>query len=73
MHDLQLATAFAVQNAIEAVDLMFEYAGGTSVYESSRLERCFRDIHMISHHLAVSPLNIELAGAHFLCIADGSR
>jgi len=66
LKDLQLATAFAVESAIHAVDLMFDCAGGTSVYETSRLERCFRDVHIISHHLAVSPINFELAGAHFL-------
>jgi alkylation response protein AidB-like acyl-CoA dehydrogenase len=66
MQDLQLATAFSVESAIRAVDLMFDCAGGSSVYEASRLERCFRDIHMISHHMAVAPLNIELAGQWFL-------
>jgi alkylation response protein AidB-like acyl-CoA dehydrogenase len=68
MQDLQLATAFSVQNAIEAVDLVFDCAGSSSVYETSRLERCFRDVHMISHHLAVAPLNIEIAGEHFLAL-----
>jgi alkylation response protein AidB-like acyl-CoA dehydrogenase len=48
------------------VDLMFDAAGGTSVYESSRLERCFRDVHMVTHHMMASPGNIELVGQHIL-------
>jgi alkylation response protein AidB-like acyl-CoA dehydrogenase len=63
---VRLASAYAVQNATRAVDLMFDAAGGSSVYASSRLERCFRDVHMVSHHAIVSPSNIELVGQYLL-------
>jgi alkylation response protein AidB-like acyl-CoA dehydrogenase len=63
---MRLAGTFATQNAVQAVDLMFEAAGGSSVYASSRLERCFRDVHVITHHMLVSPANIEMAGQFFL-------
>ena len=59
---LRLASAHAAQSAVDAVDLMFDGAGGTSIYASSRLERCFRDAHMVTHHVCVSPTNIEMAG-----------
>ncbi len=48
--DVFYASAFAAQNAAEAVDLLVEAAGGTGIYESSPLERCFRDVHMVSKH-----------------------
>jgi alkylation response protein AidB-like acyl-CoA dehydrogenase len=51
---------------VEAVDLMFDAAGGTSVYQSSRLERCFRDAHMVTHHIGVAPRQIELMGQSLL-------
>jgi alkylation response protein AidB-like acyl-CoA dehydrogenase len=48
--DVFYAAAFAAQNAAEAVDILVEAAGGTGIYNSSPLERCFRDVHMVSKH-----------------------
>ena len=45
------ASAFAAQNCNEAVEILQEGAGGSGVYESSPLERCFRDVHMVSKHM----------------------
>jgi alkylation response protein AidB-like acyl-CoA dehydrogenase len=63
---IRLAGAHAAQNAAEAVDLMFNAAGTTSIYASSRLERCFRDVHVATQHIAVAPSNIEMVGQYFL-------
>jgi alkylation response protein AidB-like acyl-CoA dehydrogenase len=63
---IRLASAHAAQNAAEAVDLMFNAAGTTSIYTSSRLERCFRDVHVATQHVAVAPSNIEMVGQYFL-------
>jgi alkylation response protein AidB-like acyl-CoA dehydrogenase len=63
---IRLAGAHAAQNAAEAVDLMFNAAGTTSIYTSSRLERCFRDVHVATQHIAVAPSNIEMVGQYFL-------
>jgi alkylation response protein AidB-like acyl-CoA dehydrogenase len=63
---LRLATAHCSQSAVAAVDLMFDAAGGTSVYESSRLERCFRDVHMVTHHMMAAPANVEMVGQYLL-------
>jgi alkylation response protein AidB-like acyl-CoA dehydrogenase len=63
---LRLASTHAAQSAAEAVDLMFTAAGTTAIYTSSRLERCFRDVHVATQHIAVAPSNIEMAGQYFL-------
>ncbi len=63
---VRLASAHAAQSAVEAVDLMFQTAGTTAIYASSRLERCFRDVHVATQHIAVAPSNIEMAGQYFL-------
>ena len=63
---IRLASAHAAQSAAEAVDLMFNAAGTTSIYTSSRLERCFRDVHVATQHVAVAPSNIEMVGQFFL-------
>jgi hypothetical protein len=36
--------------------------GTTSIYASSRFERCFRDVHVATQHIAVALSNIEMAG-----------
>lgn len=64
--DVRLASAYAAQSATNAVDLMFDAAGGSSIYESSRLEGCFRDVHMVTHHIIVAPSNIEMVGQYLL-------
>lgn len=63
---MRLAVTHAVQSAIEAVDLVFHAAGMTGVYTASRLERCFRDVHVVSQHITVSVSNLEIAGKYLL-------
>jgi alkylation response protein AidB-like acyl-CoA dehydrogenase len=63
---MRLAGAYAAEAAVKSVDIMFDAAGGTSIYESSRLERCFRDVHMVTHHIAVAPSAFEMVGQFLL-------
>ncbi|WP_187323554.1 acyl-CoA dehydrogenase family protein [Stigmatella aurantiaca] len=63
---IRLAGAHAAHNAAEAVDLMFNTAGTAGIYSSSRLERCFRDVHVATQHINVAPSNIEMVGQHLL-------
>jgi alkylation response protein AidB-like acyl-CoA dehydrogenase len=60
--DIRLATTHATRAAADAVDLMYHLAGGTSVYRSSPLQRIFRDIHVATQHMMVSPATLELTG-----------
>lgn len=45
---------YVVDAMLETVDTLYELAGSTAIYATSRLERCFRDVHMVSHHALVS-------------------
>jgi alkylation response protein AidB-like acyl-CoA dehydrogenase len=63
---IRLASAHAAQSAAEAVDLMCNAAGTTAIYASSRLERCFRDVHVATQHIAVASSNIEMVGQYLL-------
>jgi alkylation response protein AidB-like acyl-CoA dehydrogenase len=56
----------AVTSCTEAVDLMYNTAGASSVYTTSKLERAFRDIHTLTQHAAVGSNNYDVAGKHFL-------
>jgi alkylation response protein AidB-like acyl-CoA dehydrogenase len=59
---LRLAATHAARSAKEAVDAMFETAGGTAVYEASPLARRFRDIHVATQHVMVAPPTYEQVG-----------
>ena len=51
---LFLAATQAAQAAIQTVDLMFSAGGSASLYASSRMERCLRDIRTAGQHAAVA-------------------
>ena len=59
---LRLAMTQAVQASAQAVDLMWAAGGGSPIYTSSPLERCFRDIHVATQHAVVSALSWETIG-----------
>lgn len=63
---LRLAATHATVNAANVVDLMYNAGGGTSVYATSPLQRCFRDIHVVTQHMMVAPATFELTGRVFL-------
>jgi alkylation response protein AidB-like acyl-CoA dehydrogenase len=63
---LRLATTNASRRSAEAVDLMYNAAGGTPVYNRSPLSRIFRDMHVATQHIMVGPPTYELVGRHYL-------
>jgi alkylation response protein AidB-like acyl-CoA dehydrogenase len=68
---LRLVGVDGVQRAVEAVDLVFNAAGTSSVHAASPLERCFRDIHMVPAHFVVQPANYEAIGRVLLRMPAG--
>ncbi|MFI5315593.1 MAG: acyl-CoA dehydrogenase family protein [Myxococcota bacterium] len=66
--DLRLAAVNAGWSAARAVDGVYHAAGGTSVYDSSPLSRCFRDIHVVTQHIMVGQPVYEVAGRVLLGI-----
>jgi alkylation response protein AidB-like acyl-CoA dehydrogenase len=63
---VRLAGAHAARVAERAVETVYSLGGGSSIYSISRLDRCFRDVHVVSHHVAVSPSQFELVGQYLL-------
>jgi alkylation response protein AidB-like acyl-CoA dehydrogenase len=59
---LRLAATHATSSAAQVVDRMYNAGGGTSVYTTSLLQRQFRDVHVATQHLMVSPATYELVG-----------
>ena len=56
---------------IEAVDLMYNMAGGTAVYAANPFDRLFRDIHTVNQHAVVWPKTLEPIGRLLLGLEPG--
>jgi indole-3-acetate monooxygenase len=59
---LRLAATNAAERGAEAVDLCYHAAGGTAVYETSPLQRVYRDTHVATQHGMVAPRTLEPLG-----------
>ena len=59
---LRLAAAHAASEAARATDLAYNVGGGSSVFATSPLQRCFRDVHTATAHQQLSDRNILTHG-----------
>jgi alkylation response protein AidB-like acyl-CoA dehydrogenase len=59
---LRLAAVNATHQSVLAVDRLYKLGGGSSIYESSELQQCFRDIHVTTQHIMVASPIFEVAG-----------
>lgn len=57
---LWLAATQAATHALQALGLVYRAGGASSVYASTRLARCLRDIHTASQHMTVMPTSYEV-------------
>lgn len=70
---LRLAASHATEVAAEVVTSMYHSGGGTSIYDSSPLQRRFRDVHVATQHMMVAPATWELAGRLLLGLPTEAR
>jgi len=59
---LRLAATHAVRTAADVARSMYDLGGGSVIYETSPLQRRFRDAHSATAHFQVSPATWELTG-----------
>jgi len=59
---IRAACSHAAEESARAVDLAYHLGGGTSVYATSPLQRCFRDVHTATQHLQVGRRIFESYG-----------
>ena len=59
---LRLAATHATETGASVCDTAYRLGGGTAIYESSPLQRRFRDAHTATQHLLVAPATWELTG-----------
>ncbi len=59
---IRLAATHAATVGAEVADVAFTLAGGTAVYDTSRLGRCLRDAHVVTQHIQTAPKLNETIG-----------
>jgi alkylation response protein AidB-like acyl-CoA dehydrogenase len=59
---IRLAATHAASVGAEVADVAFTLAGGTAVYDTSRLGRCLRDAHVVTQHIQTAPKLNEMIG-----------
>ncbi len=59
---LRLAAANTTHKCVAAVDRLYQAGGGSSIYEESPLQQCFRDVHVTTQHLMVAAPIYEVVG-----------
>ncbi|HEX3909811.1 MAG TPA: acyl-CoA dehydrogenase family protein [Solirubrobacteraceae bacterium] len=59
---VRMAASQATEVAAEVTTAMYHAAGGSSIYDSSPLQRRFRDVHVATQHVMVAPATWELTG-----------
>jgi alkylation response protein AidB-like acyl-CoA dehydrogenase len=52
--------------SMEVCDAMFTLAGMSSTYATSKLDRCFRDVHMVTQHVVGGLAGLTVAGRYFM-------
>jgi alkylation response protein AidB-like acyl-CoA dehydrogenase len=69
---VRIASLTAAENSVAAADLLYRLAGTTAIFQSSPLERCWRDVHAAAQHLAVQDGRWETAGRVLFGLDPGS-
>ncbi len=59
---IRMACTHAATESARAVDRCYDLGGGSSVFASNPLQRCFRDVHTATQHIMVSSRPMQTAG-----------
>jgi alkylation response protein AidB-like acyl-CoA dehydrogenase len=69
--NLRLANCHAVDTAAEVATAVYRLGGGSSIYAGSRLQRLFRDAHVITQHVQVRSDLYRVLGSQLLGVPRG--
>jgi alkylation response protein AidB-like acyl-CoA dehydrogenase len=63
---IRLASTFAIHTAVEIVDMLYQAAGATAIFNDNPFERRFRDIHSVAQQLQGRQQHFETVGQYLL-------
>jgi alkylation response protein AidB-like acyl-CoA dehydrogenase len=69
---VRLATTFAGEVCLEAIERVYNAAGGSAIFESGRLDRCLRDARVAVQHIGLTTGTYELAGKVLFGLEPGT-
>jgi indole-3-acetate monooxygenase len=69
---VRLSAAQAADAAKTVLQIAYDIGGGTSVYDSGPLQRCFRDLYTAVQHVQVHSVNFETCGRVLLGLEPGT-
>jgi alkylation response protein AidB-like acyl-CoA dehydrogenase len=70
---IRMASTYAIHEARDVADLVWQEAGSTAVFEKNPFERRFRDIHTVTQQAQGRPAHFETVGQHFLGLPAKGR
>jgi alkylation response protein AidB-like acyl-CoA dehydrogenase len=65
---IRLAATFAIHTALEVVDILYQAAGATAIFDVNPFERRFRDIHSVAQQLQGRQAHFETVGQYLMGI-----
>jgi alkylation response protein AidB-like acyl-CoA dehydrogenase len=68
----RIASLLATEHCVAAVDMLYRLAGSSAIFQTSPLERCFRDMHAAAQHLQVQAGSWETTGRVLLGLEPAS-
>jgi alkylation response protein AidB-like acyl-CoA dehydrogenase len=66
------ACVTSTELSAQAADIAYRVGGGAAIYEGSRLQRCFRDVHAVTQHFILASPNYEVTGRILLGLDAGT-
>jgi indole-3-acetate monooxygenase len=63
---IRLASTFTIHTALEVVDILYQAAGATAIFDENPYERRFRDIHSVAQQLQGRQVHFETVGAYLM-------
>jgi alkylation response protein AidB-like acyl-CoA dehydrogenase len=63
---IRLASTFAIHTALEIVDILYQAAGATAIFNDNPFERRFRDIHSVAQQLQGRQVHFETVGQYLM-------
>jgi alkylation response protein AidB-like acyl-CoA dehydrogenase len=71
--EIRLATTYAIHQAKEVVQITWQEAGATAIFDANPFERRFRDMHTVTQQVQGRSTHFEAVGQHLLGLTPNMR